>query len=220
MRKCRKMWWNQRGQKWRHNMAHTLCMLDKQGYTHAHTCTRPRIQAPTRTHMLRERIIFTRLLVTVHIILLSSDSDAKWRTSHSTSTCVGLSNLVVLVKEYRSAEFGWFRQQFLKVQNLLRLDPDGWWIDHRSRANFQNFVPFNHEQNTYYVQFSPQFNGIHTSQRIIIFLLYFIYSCCIAFLPPLFLPFCFVCFFPYSCRNILLLSIVSVTYTCYRVKTF
>ena len=31
-----KMWWSHGGHKWRHNMAHTRCMLDKQGYTHAH----------------------------------------------------------------------------------------------------------------------------------------------------------------------------------------
>ena len=31
-------------------MAHTRCMLDKQGYTQAHPCTRPRARAPPRTH--------------------------------------------------------------------------------------------------------------------------------------------------------------------------
>ena len=35
MRYCRKIWWSQRSHKWRHNMAHTRCMLDKQGYMHA-----------------------------------------------------------------------------------------------------------------------------------------------------------------------------------------
>ena len=35
--------------KWRHSMAHTRCMLNKQGYTDASECTRPRSWAPTRT---------------------------------------------------------------------------------------------------------------------------------------------------------------------------
>jgi hypothetical protein len=35
----RKMWWSQRGHKWRHNMTHTCCMLDKQGCTHARAHT-------------------------------------------------------------------------------------------------------------------------------------------------------------------------------------
>jgi hypothetical protein len=30
--------------KWRHNMAHTRCMLDKQGYMHTRACTRPRVR--------------------------------------------------------------------------------------------------------------------------------------------------------------------------------
>jgi hypothetical protein len=32
--KMRKIWWSQRGHKWHHSMAHTHCMLDKQGYMH------------------------------------------------------------------------------------------------------------------------------------------------------------------------------------------
>ena len=40
------MWWSQRVHKWRHNMAHTRCMLDKQVYMHAG----PIARAPTRTH--------------------------------------------------------------------------------------------------------------------------------------------------------------------------
>jgi hypothetical protein len=35
------MWWSQRDHKWRHNMEHTSCKLDKQGYTH--TPTRPQM---------------------------------------------------------------------------------------------------------------------------------------------------------------------------------
>ena len=31
-------------------MAHTRCMLDKQGYTQARACTRPRSRAPSHTH--------------------------------------------------------------------------------------------------------------------------------------------------------------------------
>jgi hypothetical protein len=33
-----KMWWNQRGHKWCHSMAHTRCMLDKQDYTRMDMC--------------------------------------------------------------------------------------------------------------------------------------------------------------------------------------
>ena len=44
MRERRKMRWSQRGHKRRHNMAHNKCMLDKQGYMHAHA------HAPGHTH--------------------------------------------------------------------------------------------------------------------------------------------------------------------------
>jgi hypothetical protein len=33
-------------------MAHTLCMLDEQGYMHVRACTRPRAQETTRTHAI------------------------------------------------------------------------------------------------------------------------------------------------------------------------
>jgi hypothetical protein len=52
----KKIWWNQRGHKWRHNMAHTSSMLDKQGYVHArtwHTPTRP----GTRTHAYTDKYV-------------------------------------------------------------------------------------------------------------------------------------------------------------------
>ena len=42
MRYCRNSWWSQRDHKWRQNMAHTRCMLYKQGYINARPCTRPR----------------------------------------------------------------------------------------------------------------------------------------------------------------------------------
>ena len=45
MRQCRKIWWSQREHEWRHNMAHTLCMLDMQGYMHT------RVRAHARTHI-------------------------------------------------------------------------------------------------------------------------------------------------------------------------
>ena len=50
------MWWSQRGHKLRHNMAHTRCMLDKQGYLHSRACTRPRPRAwtPTRARTCRQ----------------------------------------------------------------------------------------------------------------------------------------------------------------------
>ena len=50
MRLYRKMWWTPTGHNRRHNMAHTRCMLDKQGYTPAHACARPRTRAPARKH--------------------------------------------------------------------------------------------------------------------------------------------------------------------------
>ena len=49
MRECRKVWWGQRGYKWRHNTPHTRWMLNKQGYTH----TSPHARDPharSRTH--------------------------------------------------------------------------------------------------------------------------------------------------------------------------
>ena len=46
-----------RGHKWRHNMAHTRCMLDKQDCTQARACTLPH----THTHTHRN-IILTAFL--------------------------------------------------------------------------------------------------------------------------------------------------------------
>jgi hypothetical protein len=43
-------------------MAHMGCVLEKEGYTHAHACTRPRTRAPTRMH--------ARTLTHKHIYLL------------------------------------------------------------------------------------------------------------------------------------------------------
>jgi hypothetical protein len=50
MRKYRKIWWNQRGHKLRHSMAHTHCMLDKQGDTRARACTGPDTHTHARAH--------------------------------------------------------------------------------------------------------------------------------------------------------------------------
>jgi hypothetical protein len=44
MRLCRKIWWTLRGHIWSHNKAHTRCILDQQGYMHAHA------HAPGHTH--------------------------------------------------------------------------------------------------------------------------------------------------------------------------
>ena len=44
------MWWSQRGRKWRHNMAHTLCNLDKQGYTPTHAQVPQHSHTHTHTH--------------------------------------------------------------------------------------------------------------------------------------------------------------------------
>ena len=49
------MWWCQRGHKWRHNMAHTICMLDKQGYT---TRARTRLSVTLYVHCLCCLILF------------------------------------------------------------------------------------------------------------------------------------------------------------------
>ena len=38
-------------------MAHTRCMLDKQGYMHVRACTRPGARVPTRTHARTQRPI-------------------------------------------------------------------------------------------------------------------------------------------------------------------
>jgi hypothetical protein len=39
------------------SLAHTRRKLDKQGYTIAHACIRPRTRAPTRTHTHREKYV-------------------------------------------------------------------------------------------------------------------------------------------------------------------
>ena len=39
MRKCRKLWWSQRGHKWQYHMTHPRCMLDNQGCMRTPTCT-------------------------------------------------------------------------------------------------------------------------------------------------------------------------------------
>jgi hypothetical protein len=56
MRKCRKIRWRQSGHKRSHNMAHTSCILNKQGCMHARTYTLSlnlspvRISARAHTH--------------------------------------------------------------------------------------------------------------------------------------------------------------------------
>jgi hypothetical protein len=60
MRQCRKIWWSQRVHKWRHNIAHTRCMLNKQGYMHAHTRVRAHARKRARIHThTHEYVIFT-----------------------------------------------------------------------------------------------------------------------------------------------------------------
>jgi hypothetical protein len=55
-RKSCRLWYNvekygvDRGHKRRHNMAHTGCMLDKQGHTPADACKSPDTHTPSRTH--------------------------------------------------------------------------------------------------------------------------------------------------------------------------
>ena len=50
MRLFQNIWRSQRGYKWRHNMAHTHCMLDKQGYTGARVHTPPIARSPAHTY--------------------------------------------------------------------------------------------------------------------------------------------------------------------------
>ena len=52
MRQCRKIWWSQRGHKLQYEMTHTRCMLDKQGYTHACTCTRTNAHRHTQKYVI------------------------------------------------------------------------------------------------------------------------------------------------------------------------
>ena len=46
--KCRKIWWSKRGHNLSRNMAHTFCMLNKQGYMHARVFTWPRARTQAR----------------------------------------------------------------------------------------------------------------------------------------------------------------------------
>ena len=58
-----------RGHKWRHNMAHTRCMLDKPGYPYARTCTRTSARAPTHAgtrahiHICNTYWFFTAIMI-------------------------------------------------------------------------------------------------------------------------------------------------------------
>jgi hypothetical protein len=73
LRKCRKIWWSQAGHRWRHNMAHTSCMLDKQGYTHVRTLASAHTQIyniyyfSTAT-MIRERASIVRYTYIVCLV--------------------------------------------------------------------------------------------------------------------------------------------------------
>jgi hypothetical protein len=45
------MWWREKNHKWRHDMVHTLCVVDKQDfYTRTRPCTRARARTHTHTH--------------------------------------------------------------------------------------------------------------------------------------------------------------------------
>ena len=52
------MWRSHSGYKWRHNMAHTSCMLDKEGYMHARACTRSGARTRTRASRTHNYVIF------------------------------------------------------------------------------------------------------------------------------------------------------------------
>jgi hypothetical protein len=61
-----------RGHRWRHNMAHTRCMMDKQGYTRMHTLTHPRTHARARTHrpICNTYCFSTATVIREHVSLL------------------------------------------------------------------------------------------------------------------------------------------------------
>jgi hypothetical protein len=63
LRQCRKNFWSQRGHKWRHNLAQTPCMQDKQGYIRARTCTHP----CTHTHLRRSARTYTNKYKTLTV---------------------------------------------------------------------------------------------------------------------------------------------------------
>jgi hypothetical protein len=76
MKECRKMWWSHSGHKWRHNMAHTSSVIDKQGYMQARACTRPRFRVHTQicnTYRFSTVTVvtWTRFNVTLHVHCLS-----------------------------------------------------------------------------------------------------------------------------------------------------
>jgi hypothetical protein len=72
MRKRRKIWRSQRGDKRRHNMAHTSGMLDKQGYmqTHIHLPTRPGTRTHAHTHTTNVYCFFKETMILKHASLL------------------------------------------------------------------------------------------------------------------------------------------------------
>jgi hypothetical protein len=84
----KKLWWSQRGHKWRHSITHTRCTLYKQDYTHVRVSTRPRSRATThartRAHTQTSTyylLLFhgnndsrTRLIVKLYVYCLSCTS--------------------------------------------------------------------------------------------------------------------------------------------------
>jgi hypothetical protein len=79
MRQCLKTCWSQRGHNWRHNMAHTRCMLDKQCYEH----TRSHIQlcntycfSTVRIVSLRTSVLpYTYIACLVEFLLTVEEND-------------------------------------------------------------------------------------------------------------------------------------------------
>ena len=98
-RKSCRLWENvekygrDRDHKWRHNMAHMRCMMDKQGYMHARACTRPRARAPIlSTHArIHRQIRNTYCFYTTTMI--------RERASVLPYTCIAC---LVCFKKYRS----------------------------------------------------------------------------------------------------------------------
>jgi hypothetical protein len=62
-----KTWWSQRGHKWCHNMAHTSCMLDKRGYTHAGTLTETRADKYVILYFSTAILTRRRLSITLYV---------------------------------------------------------------------------------------------------------------------------------------------------------
>ena len=72
------MWLTQMGHKLRQNMAHTTCMLDKQGYIHASECTYLRAQARIHTQAHTHTEIYNTYGFSLATIIHKSSSTLRY----------------------------------------------------------------------------------------------------------------------------------------------